>query len=469
VAAPISPIRAGGPDPIAALVASAPGTLAADTRESLFQTLFLVALLGTLVAVVFAALLGGRIGGGLRRLTSTAREIQRGNLDVAAGLDQPDELGVLGSAFDQMAGSLRAVTEELREAAVDEARLRTRLEGVVGGMTEALLAVDAAGRITDFNPAAAELFGLGSSSVRGQSISALAINALTGEDLTPRLVEPPSDAWVTEAIVTRPDRSHVPVALSGAALVATSGERIGAVALLRDVRREREVERMKTEFLSNISHEMRTPLTPIKGYARMLAVREVPADRARGFAEEILEGAAQMERVINQLVTFASMAAGRVHIEPSVVPARALIDDVAGRWADRAGSSHLIEGRIERGTPALLIDRRLVDLSLDELLDNAVKYSPEGGAVTVSVGPESPGQVRLSVVDHGVGVPTERLEAIFEEFSQGDASPTRQFGGLGLGLPLVLHVARAHGGDLVCESVPGHGSTFSLLLPAAEL
>jgi PAS domain S-box-containing protein len=459
---------ARGALPVAAAVAAAPSRLADQTRQSLFRTLFIVALLATMAAIVLAALIGRRIGQGLRRLTTTAEEIQAGNLDVRAGLDQLDELGVLGTAFDRMAGSLRTMTDELREAAIDEARLRARLEAVVGGMGEALVAVDGEGRVTDFNAAAQELFGRRTVEVRGRPVQRLSIVGPAGEDLAERLsTDPTGAAWGSEATVRRPDGTDVPVVVTGGRLRGPAGEYAGAVVVVRDVRREREVERMKTEFLSNISHEMKTPLTPIKGYAQLLATRDLPAGQAHAFAEEIVVSARQLERVITQLVNFATMAAGRLEPHPAPVPARALVDDVIERWSDRLADGQVLERRVARGTPELLVDRRLVDLSLDELLDNAVKYSPAGGRIVVTAEPGGDGSVLLSVTDRGVGVPADRLETIFAEFAQGDGSSTREYGGLGLGLPMVRHIARAHSGDLTCESVPGTGSTFTLHLPAA--
>jgi signal transduction histidine kinase len=243
---------------------------------------------------------------------------------------------------------------------------------------------------------------------------------------------------------------------------------VGTVALVRDLRRDREVERMKTEFLSNISHEMKTPLTPIKGYAHMLSTRDMPKRRAREFAVEIGESARQLERVINQLVNFATMAAGRLEPHPEPVPARRLADDLVARWSDRMHNGHRVTRRVARGTPDLLVDRRLLDMSLDELVDNAVKYSPDGGTIAVQIAPDGNGTVMVSVVDRGVGVPDEMLPAIFADFSQADGSATREFGGLGLGLPLVRHVAEAHGGDVAVDSAPGRGSTFTLRLPAVR-
>lgn len=446
-----------GAEAVAAVVASASSELAAETQESLFRTLFVVALLATLVGIALAALIGSRIGQGLRRLTSTAEEIQRGNLDVTAGLDQTDELGVLGVAFDRMAGSLRTMTDELREAAIDEARLRGRLEAVIGGMGEALVAVDRTGRITEFNAAARELFG---GAAVGRQVNRLAIAGPGEEDLAERLATTTA-AWASEGVVQRPDGTEVPVAVTGAPLRGAAGEQAGAVAVLRDVRREREVDRMKTEFLSNISHEMKTPLTPIKGYAQMLATRDVPPAKAKTFAQEIAAGARQLERVITQLVNFSSMAAGRLEAHPEPVPARSILDDAVSRWSN---GEHTLVRRVARNTPDLYVDRRLVDLSLDELLDNAVKYSPDGGKITLAAQDDGDA-VLVRITDRGVGVPPDRLEAIFAEFAQGDGSSTREFGGLGLGLPLVRHVAEAHGGELTCESRPGKGTTFTLRLP----
>jgi PAS domain S-box-containing protein len=345
-----------------------------------------------------------------------------------------------------MAGSLQRAADE-------EARLRGRLEAVIGGMGEALVAVDADGGITDFNDAARELFD---ADLHGGPVSALRLRA-GGEDAAARLAGTTS-AWTSEGEVDRADGTVVPVLVTAAPL----GD-AGAVAVIRDIRREREVDRMKTEFLSNISHEMKTPLTPIKGYGQLLASRHLPKERTQQFAGEIVAAAGQLERVITQLVNFSSLAAGRLEAAPERVAARELLDGAVERWS---GNGHRVERRVARGTSDLLADRRLVALALDELVDNAVKYSPEGGKVSL-VAEGDRRTVLLRVTDRGVGIPDDRLEAIFDEFAQGDGSSTRSFGGLGIGLSLVRHVADAHGGELTCESRPGKGTTFTLRLPAA--
>jgi two-component system phosphate regulon sensor histidine kinase PhoR len=369
-----------------------------------------------------------------------------------------------------MAVSLRTMTDELREAAIDEGRLRARMEAVVAGMGEALLAVDASGTVTDFNEAAESLFGVKAAKVRGKPIgAALRVVGDDGDDLTARLVSD-TPAWSGGGVVLARGGEEIPVALTFGALRDPVGERTGAVAVLRDMRREHEVERMKTEFLANISHELKTPLTPIKGYAGMLSTRDVSPERARAFGTEIAAGAAQLERVITQLVSFATAAAGRMQPQAEPAPARELLDALKERWVGRLPDGRVLETRVSRGTPDLLIDRRYVDQSLDELVDNAVKYSPAGGKITVTAGAGdqngSGPRVDLAVIDRGVGVPADRLDAIFGDFEQADGSATREFGGLGLGLALVREVAEAHGGELTCTSTEGRGSTFTLSLPA---
>lgn len=455
--------------PFLAVTVSVPQARIDATRQDLFRLLFIVALGAALVAMILAGYAGNRIGSGLGVLTTATGELQQGRLSARAKLDTADELGVLATTFNQMAGSIQSMTDDLRSAADEEAALRARLEGVVAGMGEALIAVDERGRITDFNAAAEELAGVPARDAIGEKLDAIC--TITDEDdadITARFAKPVVESWTAPADLTGVDGAAVPVAVSAGPLRGPAGVLAGAVFVLRDVRREREIEQMKTEFIANVSHELRTPLTPVKGYSDILANRDLPPERVHEFAREILNGATQLERVTDQLVQFATLAAGRLQLQTESVRARDLLDGLVDRWNGRISGTHSITRRIARGTPAAILDRRYLDVALDELIDNAVKYSPDGGRVRVSATRHENGngpRLLLTVDDHGVGIDPEQREAIFDDFSQADGSATRRFGGLGLGLALVNRIVRAHGGELSCTSTPGKGTTVRMLLP----
>ena len=469
----------GAPDGtrVLAVVASLPTTTVDATRNSLFQNLFLVGLLTALVAFFVAVFVGERIGVGLRRLTRAAEAIQGGDLTVRTNVASGDEVGVLGATFDSMAESIETLAAELRQTAEEEAEVRARMETVVAGMGEALVAVDAGGRITTFNAAAEELFGVRSRDAVGRSAADVAtIVAEDGADLSARLAQPSSAAWSAAAVVVRDRDTRIPVALSAGGLGEPGGPVAGGVYVLRDMRREREAQRAKSELLSNISHELRTPLVPIKGYAELLLKRKVPAAKTRESLEEIVEAADRLEVVVQRLLDVAAQESTPLNVRHEPVEVRPLLESVVDRWKVRVDARHPITRRVSRNLPELIGDRRLLERCLDELVDNAVKFSPDGGAVSVTAGPYTNGAappgaaplVQITVRDHGIGIPEDRLDGIFEDFAQGDSSPTRQFGGLGLGLALVRRVVAAHYGELICETIPGEGSTFTIVLPTAS-
>jgi PAS domain S-box-containing protein len=441
---------------------------------------------------------GERIGAGLRRLTVAAGNIQRGDLSVRAGVVSDDEVGLLGAAFDSMAESIEEKTSALRQAADDETRLRNRLEAVVAGMGEALVAVDATGRITDFNQAAEELVGVGAvDAFERPADQVLRLSSEDGDDLSPRLRKPVPRRWNALANLAQADGGTVPVAVSAGVLRGAGGELAGGVFVLRDLRGEREVERMKTEFLSHVGHELRTPLAGVLGHAEILTRRQLPAAQTRVSHQEILKSGKRLERIVEMLEFFASSGAGRVPLRPEHLQVRSLVDDAVTRWQHKFDKPPAITRRVARNLPDVTADRRWLTASIDELIDNALKFSPNGARITVTAAEVDPltvddgsagngrgdglsrngrvrtgrvrarrGAVEISVIDRGKGMSPDEQELAFSDFVQGDGSDTRRYGGLGLGLALVKRVAEAHGGTALCESTPGKGSKFSIVLPA---
>lgn len=472
----VQPINAGTmSDTSLSVMASSSTTALVATREKLFRTLFLIALGSTLAALALAVLVGERISAGIRRLTDVAGRIQAGQASERVGALGTDEVGVLGAAFDSMIDSVEDHAAALRAAADDETRLRNRLEAVVAGISDSLVAVDVDGRIIELNAAAEKLFGVSVGQVRGTAVHTVIVGR--GEDGTPLeglLGRPRAVGWGSLATVRGAGQGEVPVAISAGAVRGPAGEFIGAVLILRDLRSEQELERMKSEFLSRVGHELRTPLTGIMGYADILLRREVDADRARAWHREILGGAKALLRIVEMLEFFASAGAGRVRLRPEPLDVRSLVSGVAAKWSARLGDAHPLVRRVEIDTPPVLADRRWLVLALDELIDNAAKFSPSGGRISVAAGPSGPlssdaserPAVEISVADRGEGMTADQQARAFGDFVQLDTSDTRRFGGLGLGLALVKRVVEGHGGTVTCRSEPSRGSIFTIRLPS---
>ena len=466
------PLLAGS-QPVAVIVASTPDTVVTDVRDKLLRTLFLLAMAGTLLAVALAAYAGERVSGGIRVLTDAARRIQGGDFSPA-GVSAADEVGVLASAFDSMALSISEQTTALQRAAEEETALRNQLEAAVAGMSEALIAVDAEGQITLFNRAAEELLGLDIDDVLGEPVGdVLLALAEDGTALAGRLQRPIPTRWNINATVMTELGPRIPVAISAGALRGLDGAVVGAVLVLRDLRPEREVERIKSEFLSRIGHELRTPLTGILGYAEILLRRPVPEARAREMHQQIVDAGRRLYRVVQMLEFSAAAEAGRSLLRSETVNVREVVDEVVDGWSARLNGNHAVARKASRRLPEVRGDRRWLAMAVEELIDNAVKFSPDGGNVTVNVTPTTWGSnghtikaVKITVTDQGVGMTPAEEREVFADFVQADSSDTRRFGGLGLGLSLVKRVAEAHGGVVEVSSTPRKGSKFSIIIPA---
>jgi signal transduction histidine kinase len=254
------------------------------------------------------------------------------------------------------------------------------------------------------------------------------------------------------------------------AAVAELVDQPGRVVVLSDRTREREIERMKTEFLSNVSHELRTPLTPIRGYAEMLARRpDLPRARVQGFVAEILAGTARMHRAVELLVDVAALEAGRVGLVRQSTNVTRFADERIAEWRDRYPERAAdIRRRVASKLPAVDVDSRWLAKALDELADNAVKYTEPGATITLVASRNETGDVRIAVCDAGEGFETERLGELLDDFSQADASETRRVGGMGLGLGFVSRVAAQLGLTLHVASTPGRGAEFALDVPVSS-
>lgn len=239
------------------------------------------------------------------------------------------------------------------------------------------------------------------------------------------------------------------------------------LALKNALSRLSEVNQLKANFIANISHELRTPLTHIKGYTELLSEESLGTinDEQRQAFTVMERAIHRLETMINDLISF-SVAGGDIALHITPFSAGSLCTNVLALFQARQdGRAERIETRIEESLPLILGDAEKITWVTQQLLDNALKFTPAAGRVALSARRIEGNRVRIAVADSGIGIPPEKLEEIFEPFHQLDASTTRKFGGTGLGLALVRRILEAHRTTVRVESEPGRGSIFSFTLP----
>jgi two-component system sensor histidine kinase BaeS len=260
------------------------------------------------------------------------------------------------------------------------------------------------------------------------------------------------------------------VEVGGLAETATLGTAFNEMAeeLEQEEVRRAELDRLKDEFVLTASHELRSPLTSVQGFAELLMLeRESLTPRQAETVEVILDNCRHLVRLLNDLLDLARSDAGRLSIRPQPTEVAPLIEDaVRTMRAQTEATSQSLTEQIQPGLPSIYVEPDRIRQILVNLITNAHEYSPEGASIGVSARAAG-AEVEIAVSDNGPGIPKEQLERIFERFTRGDAGLTQRVGGTGLGLAISKSLAEAHGGGIVAESTVGQGSTFRLRLPVA--
>ncbi len=225
------------------------------------------------------------------------------------------------------------------------------------------------------------------------------------------------------------------------------------------------LNRAKSEFVSIVSHEFRTPLTGIQGFSEMMRDEELGLEEMREYAGDINKDAQRLNRMIDEMLDLDRMESGRMTIHPEPMDLNTVVDEAVSRVRPNA-PNHTLRVDLQSDLPPIKADRDRLTQVASNLLSNAVKYSPTGGQITVTTRADGD-QLRLDVRDEGLGIPPDALETIFERYSRVDSQATKDIPGTGLGLPIVRQIVQLHGGKVWAESELGRGSVFHVLLPLA--
>jgi two-component system phosphate regulon sensor histidine kinase PhoR len=406
-------------------------------RDVVFSSL--IALAGTLILVwLFSRSVSRPVG----ELRDVARAIAGGDLTARPALSAPGEIGDLALALHQMTEELARRLEALRE----EDALLTAL---VDSLNEGVLALNDRGDVVRI-------------SERGRSFLRVSTPVPFPGEMLPR------NSTLREAIeaalggeVTEPAELQ----FGGRTLAVTARplDGGGAVVALFDLTTIRRLEVVRRDFAANVSHELKTPLTVVNGFAETLLHDDLTPEDRRHFAETIVANATRMQRIVDDLLDLSRIESGGWRPDPVPVDAAGLVRDVFMTVERAARSKGLrLVADIEPGR-RVYADATALRQVLCNLVENAVRYTPSG-AVSVDV-EDARGGSWIHVRDTGVGIAPEHISRIFERFYRVDPSRSRSEGGTGLGLAIVKHLVEAHGGRVQAESQPGHGTTVSAFFP----
>ena len=377
--------------------------------------------------------------------------------------------------------------------AIENARLikdaehrRATLGSVMRSLVDGLLLVDRRGQVTYANPCAEAMLGLSGADLLGQPLSKIDGQlaervGMSGPLLAGLLpatgVQAGSEGQVPAVEFDLPslpasgESEKAPARTYQARLFpirdAGNGQ-LGQGLLLRDITHDKELDRLKSQLLSTVSHELRTPLASIKGFATTLLRQDVAwdDDTRREFLSIIDQESDRLSELIGNLLDMARVEAGTLRVEPALTSLRPIIDETVRTFSVMT-SQHQFRIEMPKRLPRLVVDPRRVRQVLRNLLENAVKYSPDGGPIAVTVEVHSD-EVQIGVIDRGIGIPPDHLDRIFGRFYQVDNASTRKVGGSGLGLSICKAIVEAHNGRIWVESEVGIGSSFFFTLPMAS-
>ena len=448
------PVKSG--DGIQAVVRTA---LAVTALEESLRSIRLQIALGGLVIALLAAGVSYYVS---RRITEPIEKIRKGAEHFSAGdlshrlpAPETEEMASLSEALNNMAAQL----DDRMKTVVSQ---RNELEAVLASMIEGVVAVDMQERIISMNQAAGRMFECDPARSQGRNLQEV-IRNLALQRFVVRALS--SETSISDDFVLY--RGEERILNIHSTPLYDAQEQIGTLLVINDVTQLRHLEHVRSDFVANVSHEIKTPLTAIKGFVETLQQSEVeePEERAR-FLGIILKHVDRLNAILEDLLTLSRIEREGVHTDvkrrdTSILEVVQTAVQVCQPRADARG----IEFRINCPEEIQArVDATLLEQALVNLIDNAVKYSGNGSSVWIDID-RSDSQIQIHIRDEGPGIPQRHLPRLFERFYRADKARSRKLGGTGLGLAIVKHIVQVHGGHVTVESALGKGSTFTLYLP----
>ncbi|WP_028790713.1 cell wall metabolism sensor histidine kinase WalK [Tetragenococcus muriaticus] len=415
-------------------------------------------LIAVFISMVIAILVARSITQPIGEMREQALRIAKGDYSRKVPVKGNDELGELATTFNQL-GKRIAETQEAMESE------RNRLNSVLSHMTDGVVATDRRGKVIIINEMALSLLNIEREQAVGQSI--LTLFDIEENYTLRKILENPEEILLERSSADQ-NLENVLLRVDFSMIRRESGFISGLVAVLHDVTEQEKNEQERREFVSNVSHELRTPLTSTRSYIEALSEGAwQDQDIAPKFLEVTLNETDRMIRMINDLLNLSRMDNGNYQLQLEYINFKELVNFVLDRFdmmVDEQEKKYHIYREFTKRELWVEVDTDRMIQVVDNLMNNAVKYSPDGGTITVRL-VETHNNIILSVADQGIGIPPNDINKVFDRFYRVDKARARKQGGTGLGLAISKEVVKAHGGNVWVESREHVGSTFYISLP----
>jgi len=442
--------------PVAVVRVASPLTQIDYALHGVYTHMLWAGLAVAAVTAVLSLVISRRISRPIATIEQVAQRFAAGEMDIRVPTPDSAELAALADSLNKMAVQLGERITTITEQ-------RNKLDTILSSMAEGVLAIDSKGRIVSVNRAAAQLLGIDPGQTQNRPMEEVIRNVDLQEYVRQTLAGVPP----AEKDISLPINGGRSFSLHGAGLTDARGRRSGAVIVLNDMTRLHQLEAVRRDFVANVSHELKTPVTSIQGLVEALADGGVkdPVQIER-YLSIIAKHAARLDSIIDDLLTLSRLedAGEQRALSFDIGPVKPALEEAIDLSSIKADEKHMTIDLACADDVEARINPPLLEQAVSNLLDNAIKYSPEGSRIRVEVTRGS-AQVSIAVTDEGCGIPSEHLSWIFERFYVVDKSRSRKLGGTGLGLAIVKHIAQAHGGHVTVESTLGRGSTFTIRLP----
>lgn len=424
--------------------------------DAMGRAIINIVLVAVVLLLLIALLFSRRMLSPIRRLAAFTGKIRTGSVSGVLRIESRDEIGELSENINGMVAALK---EEIRTADGE----KRKLEAAFSGMSEGVMVLDSESRIELVNRGMERMTGRSIGEMVGRTIIE-AFRNVELHDLHERFRQ--KGETLCEEIGMGND---LPL-MTDVTISTVQGDAVGegkTMLVFHDVTRLKRLERIRTDFVANVTHEIRTPLTAIIGFVETLEQGAVNnREKSLEFLRTIRENAERLNRLVDDLLTLSSIELGeaRLHFE-RVDVGRALEQALALISPKASEKGVKIVQKIPGSLPAIRADRDRLAQILLNILDNAVKFTPPGGSIAVEAMQDEDGRLNIRITDTGVGIPKGEIPRLGERFYRADKARAREMGGTGLGLSIVKHLMKAHEAQMMIDSARGHGTTVSLKFP----